>query len=204
MSSSFQELLSPTFEPDTRQASSAGADRNDSELGTSFQITTLPPFPKWPRILGTAVNMFVLLGSVSIIGVLAHSLHNYSGTRGIKFAGLNISWPKDLDLHPAYVVLAAASMSIGPSLVSTIVAFRRLGVSSYSLIERFLAVISGLLLVMWIVGVALQGVSERTPKTDLLSWACRRRESPTNVLVSYTSICDEQVSGGLIISRLED
>ncbi|KAI4247568.1 MAG: hypothetical protein LQ352_006143 [Teloschistes flavicans] len=58
--------------------------------------------------------------------------------------------------------------------------------------ERILAVLSGLLLVMWITGVALQGVSERTPKKDLLSWACRRRESPTNVLVSYTSICDEQ------------
>ncbi|KAL8659391.1 MAG: hypothetical protein Q9202_007140 [Teloschistes flavicans] len=60
--------------------------------------------------------------------------------------------------------------------------------------ERILAVSSGLLLVMWITGVALQGVSERTPKKDLLSWACRRRESPTNVLVSYTSICDEQVN----------
>lgn len=204
MSSSFHELLSPTFEPDTKQASSAGAGHNESEPGTSFHITTLLPFPRWPRILGTALNIFVLLGSISIIGVLAHSLHNYSGTRGIKFAGLNISWPKDLDLHPAYVVLAAASMSIGPSLASTIAAFRRLRVSSYSIIERILAVISGLLLVMWIAGVTLQGVSERTPKTDLLSWACRRRESPTNVLVSYTSICDEQVSGHLILSRLQD
>lgn len=202
MSSSFQELLSPTFEPDTRRASSTGADRKDSEAGPFFQITTLRPFPKWPRIVGVALNLFVLLGSISIIGILAHSLHNYSGTRGINFAGLNISWPKDLNLHPAYVVLAASSISIGPSLASTLVGFRRLRIPSYSIMERILAVLSGLLLVMWITGVALQGVSERTPKKDLLSWACRRRESPTNVLVSYTSICDEQVSPDLVLSSL--
>ncbi|KAL8730331.1 MAG: hypothetical protein Q9181_004690 [Wetmoreana brouardii] len=193
MSSSFQELLSPSLEPDTKQASVAAADRQDSEAGPPLQAVTLPSFPRWPRVLGAAFNVFVLLGSISIIGILAHSLRNYSGTRGIHFQGLNISWPKNLNLRPAYVILAASAMSVGPSFAFTVIGLRRSKAPTYSRLERVLASITCVLLVMWVVGDILQGVSEKSPKTDILRWACRRRESPTNVLVSYTSICDEQV-----------
>lgn len=83
---------------------------------------------------------------------------------------------------------------IGPSLLSSVTAFRRSKAWSYSTTEKVLVLISAVLLVIWIAGDVLQGVSEKVPKRDLLSWACRRRNSPTNVLVSYTSVCDEQVS----------
>ncbi|KAI4255549.1 MAG: hypothetical protein L6R42_006676 [Xanthoria sp. 1 TBL-2021] len=60
--------------------------------------------------------------------------------------------------------------------------------------EKTLAVISGVLFLVWMVSDVLQGMSEKTPKRDLLKWACRRRGSPTTVLVSYTSVCDEQLA----------
>lgn len=170
MSSSFQELLSPTFPPDMKQASVAAADRLDFDAGPIIQTTITPPIPRWPRALEVAFNVFILLGSISIIGVLARSLSKYSGTRDIQFEGLNISWPKDLNLQPAYLILAASAMSISPSLSSVIVGFRRSRNSSYVTLEKALAAINGVLLVVWVTGDILRGVSERTPKTDLLIW----------------------------------
>ncbi|KAL8716493.1 MAG: hypothetical protein Q9225_006184 [Loekoesia sp. 1 TL-2023] len=176
----------------TKEAIVAVVDRRDSEAGPYLPIHNLPPFPRWPRIIGAAFNAFILLASISIIGILAHSLHNYSGTRGIHFGGTAISWPKDLNLHPAYLILAASAMGIVPCLAATVVNLYRSKASSCSTMEKVMTFISGVLLVMWIVGEILQGVSEKTPKKDLLSWACRRKSSPTNIMVSYTSICDEQ------------
>lgn len=178
---------------DLKQTSVTVADRRDSEAGPPIQSLVSPAFPRWPRILGAALNIFAFSASVSIIGVLAHSLHNYSGTRDIHFGGTAISWPKNLDLHPAYLTLAASAMSIALSLFAIVLSFHRLKVPSCSVIERVPALVTAVLLLMWIAADAMQGMSEKRPKTDLLRWACRRRESPVNVLVSYTSICDEQV-----------
>ncbi|KAL8749800.1 MAG: hypothetical protein Q9199_007469 [Rusavskia elegans] len=179
---------------DTKQASVEVLDRRDSEAGLVPRTTSQIPFPRWPRILGATLNIFIFSASVSIIGILAHSLSNYSGSRGIHFGGTAISWPKDLNLHPAYFVIAASAMSIVPSLLSIIVELRRLKAQLHSRMEKTLAVISGALFVVWMVSDVIQGMSEKTPKRDLLKWACRRRDSPTNVLVSYTSVCDEQLA----------
>lgn len=189
-------MATTSCQADTKQAIVAVVDRRDSEAGPYLPTYDLPPFPRWPRIIGAAFNTFILLASISIISILAHSLHNYSGTRGIHFGGTAISWPKNLNLHPAYLLLAASAMSIVPCLAATVVNLHRLKTRSCSTMEKVMAFISGVLLVMWIVGDILQGVSEKTPKKDLLSWACRRRGSPTNIMVSYTSICDEQVGFG--------
>ncbi|KAL8897571.1 MAG: hypothetical protein Q9207_007152 [Kuettlingeria erythrocarpa] len=177
-------------QPDLKHISLTAVDRRDSEAGPLLTLVP-PPFPRWPRILGAALNTFVLSASVSIMGVLAHSLHNYSGTRNIHFGGTAISWPKDLDLHPAYLILASSAMSVTPSLLATVLNIRRLKLTSLSMLEQVLALISGVLLLMWIAADGMQGISEKAPRTDLLSWACRRRDSPTNVLVSYTLVCDE-------------
>ncbi|KAL8804806.1 MAG: hypothetical protein Q9200_005670 [Gallowayella weberi] len=179
---------------DTNQASAEVLDRRDSEAGLILHTKRPPPFPRWPRILGAVLNIFVLLASISIIAVLAHSLSNYSGSRGIHFGGTASSWPKDLDLRPAYLVLSVSTISIVPSLLFTIIGLRRSKAPSYSRMEKILVLIGGILLVMWLASDVLQGVSEQTPKRDLLRWACRRRSSPTNVLVSYTSVCDEQLA----------
>ncbi|KAL8912508.1 MAG: hypothetical protein Q9171_002521 [Xanthocarpia ochracea] len=178
---------------DTKQASVEVIDHRDSEAGLIPQLSSQAPLPRWPRILGATLNIFVLLASVSIIGVLAHSLSNYSGSRGIHFGGTTASWPSDLNLHPAYFLLAVSAISIAPCLLSTVVGLRRSKAQLLSTMEKILTITSGVLLVMWMVGDILQGVSEKTPKRDLLSWACRRRDSPTNILISYTSVCDEQI-----------
>lgn len=185
-------MATPSSQPDLKHTSVPAVDRRDSEAGPLLSVVP-PPFPTWPRILGAFLNIFVLSASVSIMGVLAHSLHHYSGTRNIHFGGTAISWPKDLDLHPAYLVLAASALSVTPSLLAIILSIRRLKVPSWSMLEQVLAIISGVLLLMWIAAAGMQGISEKEPKTNMLSWACRRRDSPTNVLVSYTSVCDEQV-----------
>ena len=194
MSSSFQELLSPVLPSDTKQASTGPTDHSENELDSIGQLNSPSSFPKWPRILVVAFNTFILLGSVFIIGVLAHSLSTYSGTRGIHFGGSSISWPTELNLRPACMVLAASAMSVSPSLASIVIGLRRPRSLCYSNMEKILALIDSVLLVMWITSDILKGVSERTPKRDLLSWACRRRGSPTNKLVNYTLVCDEQVS----------
>ena len=187
---------------DSKEALIAVTHCRDSEAGPVFPVPTPPAFPKWPRNLTAAFNTFTLLASISIIGIIAHSLHDYSGTRGIHFGGTTNSWPKDLNLHPAYFILAASALGIAPSIASTAISLRRLRSSTCSTTERIMAIISGVLLVIWIVGDILQSLSEKTPKKDLLSWACRRRESPTNAVVSYTSICDEQVRAEFSFSKL--
>lgn len=184
-------------QPQLKHTSVTVADCRDPEAGPPPQSAVRPPFPKWPRTLGAALNIFVLLASVSVISILAHSLHEYSSTRDIHFGGTAISWPNDLNLHPDYLIIAASAMSLAPSLIATFLSLRRLKVPSYSTMEKIQALGSAVLLIVWIVADSVQGISGKTPRTDLLSWACRRRDSPTNVLVSYTSICDEQVTGFL-------
>ncbi|KAL9019855.1 MAG: hypothetical protein Q9185_002904 [Variospora sp. 1 TL-2023] len=128
----------------------------------------------------------------TITGILAHSLHDYSGTKDIRFGGTTISWPADLNLYPTYFFLATSATSVAPSLLAAFLNVRRRKIHSCSTMEKALAFVSGVLVLIWIAADLTQGVSERTPKTDILSWACRRRDSPTNELVSYASVCDEQ------------
>ncbi|KAL8920890.1 MAG: hypothetical protein Q9172_004307 [Xanthocarpia lactea] len=68
--------------------------------------------------------------------------------------------------------------------------------------EKILTITNGVLLVIWMVGDILQGVSEKTPKRDLLSWACRRRDSPTNILISYTSLAVKCLAIFITIAEL--
>ena len=186
-------MASLSTQMDMKQASIYMVGRRDSETGLLPLEKDSNPFPRWPRVLGAVLNLFILLTSVSIIGILAHSLSSYSGSRGIHFSGLTISWPEDIRLYPAYFILAVSAVSLCPSLLSIIVSIRRYRTPSYSKFEKLLMGTSLLLLVLWIIGDILQRVSEQTPKTDILKWACKRRDSPTNVLVSYTSVCNEQV-----------
>ena len=168
-------------------------ERRDSEAGPLIQLGQSKPFPRWPKLVAAALNLFALLAVIAIIGILAHSLRSYSGTRGIQFTGQSISWPIDLNLQPSYMFLAVSALTVLPSAASVIVLFKRSKNPSLGLIEKILAVASCVLFVLWIVAVVLQRVSENTPKKDLLKWACRRRQSPTNAVVSYWSVCEEQV-----------
>ncbi|KAL9600373.1 MAG: hypothetical protein Q9219_003223 [cf. Caloplaca sp. 3 TL-2023] len=180
------------YPADTKESLISVAVSRDSEAATYPCTRTPPSIPKWPRVIGAVCKSFVLLASISIIGILAHSLHNYSGTRGIHFGGTAISWPKNLNLHPAYLILANSAIGITPSLASIAINIHRSKALSWSRIEKTMASMTGILVTLWLIADILQGMSETRPKTDILSWACRRRESPTNILVSYTSICDEQ------------
>ena len=153
----------------------------------------LSKLPLWPRILTAGLHIFVVLATAAMIGLLAHTLSGYSGTRGINFAGVNSSWPADLDLHPAVIFLVVASISLLVSLVWAFLTLFRLKRPSFSFAEMASVMLSLALLILWIAADFLEIQSELTPKRSLLSWACRRGSSPANVLVRYGSICKEQV-----------
>ncbi|KAL8973973.1 MAG: hypothetical protein Q9197_001786 [Variospora fuerteventurae] len=178
--------------PDLKYTSATLVDRRDSGVTIPLRFISPPPFPVWPRLLVAALNIFVLLACITIMAILAHSLHNYSGTKDIRFGGTTISWPTNLNLYPTYLFLATSATSVAPSLLAAFLNVRRRKFHSCSTMEKALAFVSGVLVLIWIAADVTQGVSERSPKADILSWACRRRDSPTNVLVSYASVCDEQ------------
>lgn len=165
----------------------------DAEVAVTPLTRTSPGLPLWPRILTASLHILVVLSTAAIIGLLAHTLTGYSGSRGIKFGGNNISWPSDLDLHPAVFLLVIASISMLNSLVWTGFTLFRLKRPSFSPAEVASIMLSLGLLILWLAADFLETRSEHTPKKSLLSWACRRESSPTNVLVRYGSICEEQV-----------
>lgn len=150
--------------------------------------------PKWPRYAAMSLHLLVMSSSIAIIVLVAHSLRAFFNTRNIKFGGTNASWPKDLNLQPAYFFLAIASISLAVSLGSSLYSFLRRNSLTFSIIDAVSAVGTVLLMVLWITGDVLQYQSEKTPKRDVLSWSCRRSESPTNSLVGYASICTQQAS----------
>lgn len=176
------------------QNSANTTNPKDQENGLSSPSQPLHTMPRWPRNLGVALNILVILLSIAIISLVSHSLHSYSSTRNIKFSGINASWPKDLNLRPAYFFLAISSLTIAFSFVSSIHTFLRRNSNSLSVFEAVSLVATVPLFGLWIAGDVIQYQSERVPKGDVLEWSCRRRNSPTNTLVSYASICDEQVS----------
>jgi hypothetical protein len=134
-----------------------------------------------------------VLSTATVIGLLAHTFSDYSRTRGINFGGSNNSWPADLDLHPAVIYLIIASISLLASSVWSWLTIYYLRRPSFSSAEMASVMLSLVLLILWIAADSIEGQSELTPKRSLLSWACRRGSSPTNVLVRYGSICAEQV-----------
>lgn len=150
--------------------------------------------PKWPRYAATSLHLLVGSSSIAIIALVAHSLRTYFDTMNIKFGGINASWPKDLNLRPAYFFLVIASLSLAVSLVSSLYSFMRRNSPTFSVIDAVSALGVIILAALWITGDALQYQSEKTPKRDVLSWSCRRSESPTNALVGYASTCTQQVS----------
>ena len=165
----------------------------DQENGLPSSSQPLDTMPRWPRYLGAAIHTFVVLFSIAVIGLISHSLHSYSGTRNIRFSGINISWPKDLNLRPAYFFLAVSSLSIAFSFVLSIHSFLRRKSNNLSVFEVSSLVMTVLMFGLWIAADVVQYQSEKTPKKDVLKWSCRRRNSPTNTLVSYASTCGEQV-----------
>lgn len=149
--------------------------------------------PRWPRYIGMGLHMVVIFSSITIIVLVSHSLKSYSGTRDIKFSGLLVSWPNDLNLRPSYFFLTSSALSLALSVVLSIYSFFRRNRPSFTAIEVASTIISVIMAVLWITGDVLQSQSEKTPKKDVLKWSCRRKGSPTNSLVSYASICNEEV-----------
>ena len=152
-----------------------------------------PRLPLWLRLLTASLHVFVVLLTATVIGLLVHTVSTYSRTRGIKFGGAHYSWPADLDLGPVVFFFVVASVSLLASLVGTLLTLLRLKRSPFCSLEIASVTVSLALLLLWITGDIIEGQSERTPKRSLLSWACRRERSPTNVLVRYGSICEQQV-----------
>lgn len=155
-----------------------------------------PLLPRWPRILNAGLQLVVFIMALVIVGLLTHILRKYSGSRGIHFGtGANDSWPSDLNLVPAYTFLALAAASVLIALVSALhqVWLIKRRYHAFSLGEGASALTAFLAFVFWLTADGIQAKSEGTPKKDLLKWACKRSSSPTNVLVSYNSICQEQV-----------
>ena len=170
------------------------SDVQDTEQALIFPQPPSAQIPRWLRIISSSTHVLVLILSTVIIGLGSHTLAGYSPTRGIHFGGVDISWPKNLDLHPIYFFLIVSAMSMILSFSSGILIFRRLSQHKFSLVEVASAMVSLVMLLFWLAAAFLQHHSELTPKKDLLSWACRRTSSPTNILVRYESICHEQVS----------
>ena len=165
----------------------------DSEQGLPFPAPPLSLIPRWPRILSASIHVLISLLSTVVLGLGAHTLNGYSGTTGIHFGGDHISWPKDLNLHPIYIFLTISAISLIASIPSAALTLRRLKLPAFSPLEVGSTMVSLVILVLWLASNFVQYHSELTPKKDLLSWACRRTSSPTNALVSYQSICEEQV-----------
>lgn len=169
-------------------------DVQDTEQALIFPQPPSARIPRWPRIVSTCTHVLVIILATVIIGLGAHTLAGYSPTRGIHFGGVDISWPKNLDLRPIYFFIIVSAMSLVLSLSSAIITFRRLNRSDFSLVDAASTMVSLVMFLFWLAATFLQHHSELTPKKDLLSWACRRTSSPTNILVRYESICHEQVS----------
>lgn len=182
-----------TNEKDHLQECAGSMTLGEQENGLSKSSEAPRALPRWPRYLGISVHLVVVLFSIVIIGLASHSLHSYSGTRNIKFNGSIASWPTDLNLRPAYFFLAVSSLSLACSFASSIYTFLRRSSGNISVFEVVSIVMSVVILGLWVAGDAIQHESEKAPKTDILKWSCRRKDSPTNVIVSYASTCNEQV-----------
>ena len=166
---------------------------DEAEIPAITPYSAPVKFPLWPKFLAASFHVFVIFSTGAVIGLLVHTLSGYSRTRGINFNGANHSWPADLDLHPSVLFLVVASISLVASSAGSLITLLHLRSPRFSSAELASIIISLALLFLWLAVDLVEGHSEQTPKRSLLSWACRRESSPTNVLVRYGSICAEQV-----------
>lgn len=181
-----------TTEKDPIQVSANTISHRDQENGLPVLSETTRTMPRWPRYVAIAFHLLVVIFSITVIALVPRTLHSYSDTRNIKFHGIDVSWPKDLNLQPAYFFLAVSSLSLLFSLVSGVYLFFRRNADNFSILEMVCVVLNVVMLGLWIAGDVIQHQSEKTPRTDILKWACRRRNGPNNALVSYASTCDAE------------
>lgn len=189
-----------TTEKDPIQVFANTISHRDQENGLPVLNETTRTIPRWPRYIAIALHLLVVIFSITVIALVPRTLHSYSNTRNIKFHGLDASWPKDLNLKPAYFFLAVSSLSLLVSLVSGIYIFFRRNADNFSILEMVCVVMNVVMLGLWIAGDVIQHQSEKTPRKDILKWACRRRDGPNNALVSYASACDAEVSYSCLFS----
>lgn len=183
-----------TFEKDPIQVSANTITHRDQENGLPRVNETISTMPRWPRYVAIASHLLVVVFSIIIIALVPRTLHSYSETRNIRFHGIDVSWPADLNLQPAYFFLAVSSLSILFSLASCIYTLVRRNADNFSNLEMVCVVMSVVMLGLWVAGDIIQHQSEKSPRTDILKWSCRRRDGPNNALVSYASTCNAQVS----------
>ena len=153
-----------------------------------------PLLPKWPRYLGIASHILVIIFCAIIIVLTSFSLHKYLDTRNIYFSGIRESWPQDLNLQPSHLFLVLSSLSLAFSTASCAYLSLHRKSTTFTALDITSCAMSGLIFVIWVAGDAVQTQSHRHPTADILEWACRRSDSPTNALVRYASICHEQVT----------
>lgn len=189
-------------EKDPIQVSANSISHSDQENCLPIVNEATRTMPRWPRYVTIAFHLLVVMFSITIVALVPRTLHSYSDTRNIKFHGIDKSWPKDLNLQPAYFLLAVASLSLLFSLASCIYTFFRRNADQFSVLEMVCVVINVVMLGLWIAGDVIQHRSEKTPRTDILKWSCRRRDGPNNALVSYDSTCNAQVGHSHLFSLL--
>lgn len=156
--------------------------------------------PRWPRYLGVASHILAIIFSATIIGLISFCLHKYFDTRNINFSGIQESWPQDLNLQPSYVFFAVSSLNLAFSTASCAYLFLYRKSTTFTAFDTISLGMSCILFVIWVVGDAVQTHSHQHPTADILKWSCRRSDSPTNAIVSYTSICNMEVRFNLTSS----
>lgn len=189
-------------EKDPIQLSANIINHRDQENGLPVLNVTTRTMSQWPRYVAIAFHLLVVIFSIIIIALIPRTLHSYSDTRNIRFHGSDVSWPKDLNLQPSYFFLAVSSLSILVSLASCIYTYFQRNAEKFSILEMVCVVMSVVMLGLWIAGDVIQHQSEKTPRTDILKWSCRRRDGPNNALVSYAATCNAQVSHSHLFSLL--
>lgn len=164
---------------------------------SSSQPLTLP---RWPRCLGIASHILAIIFSATIIGLISFCLHKYFDTRNINFSGIHESWPQDLNLRPSYIFLAVSSLNLAFSTASCAYLFLHRKSTTFTVFDIISLVMSCIIFVIWVIGDAVQTQSHQRPTADILEWSCRRSDSPMNAIVSYASVCNEEVRFNLTTS----
>lgn len=184
---------------DNKHSTQTSADFIGQENGypPSSQPLTLP---RWPRYLGIASHILAIIFSVTIIGLTSFCLHKYFDTRNIKFSGIHESWPQDLNLQPSYIFLAVSSLNLASSTASCAYLFLYRKSTTFTALDIISLVMGCIIFVIWVVGDAVQTQSNQHPTADILKWSCRRSDSYTNAIVSYATVCNEEVRFNLTSS----
>lgn len=182
--------------PDTKHSTHSQTSRNSlgQENRRRSSSRTRSMLPKWPRYLGIASHILVIIFCAIIIGLISFSLHKYLDTRNIYFSGIRESWPQDLNLRPSYLFMVLSSLSLAFSFASCAYLFLHRKSTTFTPLDIISFAMSGVIFIIWVAGDTVQTQSQRHPTADILEWSCRRSDSPTNALVSYASICNEQVA----------